>query len=425
MLCEFKARLNGSRQDDSILVNVKRNAVSISVNTCTVYTFDLLGRLVTAVRNGHTYRRSLDNRMMEKWSISGRGQRRRVRTWLDQEAIERLVNQIHGQMMGLSHCIEQRAVVVEAGEEFENAHAGMVRALHKIIRHDYRKLAEDAGVFRSIYRPIGILPPDLYMTLVLQATAGCSYNRCDYCDFYKNQPFSAKSPDEFITHIRQVKEYFGTSLALRKSVFLGEANAFDLPIGKLLPLVDAVNAQFHFSPGDGRAGGTGQTFDGIYSFLSGFGRPKTESDFAELRARHVRRVYAGLESGSGEVLRLLNKPARVDNVVEMANRCRRAGIGAGVIILLGAGGRHLYSQHVDETVKAIRAMNLTKDDILYFSPLIPRAGSKYAQRLASREVEALSENEMELQKADMLAGFQLSPASRPKVALYDINEFIY
>ena len=67
-------------------------------------------------------------------------------------------------------------------------------ALARITAWSPSRLAEDAARFRQIYKPVSILPPDQYLSIVLQATEGCSYNRCTFCTFYRDRPFRIKSP---------------------------------------------------------------------------------------------------------------------------------------------------------------------------------------------------------------------------------------
>ena len=70
-------------------------------------------------------------------------------------------------------------------------------ALHRLVRWDGAALDKDRQRFEQIYTPIGILPPDQYMAVVLQATHGCSHNACTFCTFYRGIDFSIKSPRRF------------------------------------------------------------------------------------------------------------------------------------------------------------------------------------------------------------------------------------
>jgi radical SAM superfamily enzyme YgiQ (UPF0313 family) len=49
----------------------------------------------------------------------------------------------------------------------------------------------DTAHYHRVYQPIGILPPDHYLALVLQPTEGCSFNTCTFCTFIAVGPFAS------------------------------------------------------------------------------------------------------------------------------------------------------------------------------------------------------------------------------------------
>ena len=72
----------------------------------------------------------------------------------------------------------------------------------------------------------------------MQATHGCSHNACTFCTFYQDIPFRIKSPDEFRSHVAGVLDFFGPALAMRRSIFLADANALVVPMPRLLALLE-------------------------------------------------------------------------------------------------------------------------------------------------------------------------------------------
>jgi radical SAM superfamily enzyme YgiQ (UPF0313 family) len=82
------------------------------------------------------------------------------------------------------------------------------------------------------------------LTLVLQLTLGCHWNRCTFCDFYKAVHFHIKSMEEFEQHIHAVKRFVGNAIHLRRSIFLGDANALILPQSRLMRVFDQINQEF-------------------------------------------------------------------------------------------------------------------------------------------------------------------------------------
>lgn len=419
MLAEFKTRLSQKQAKDEILLHVKKQAISIAINTYTVYTFDLSGRLISVFQNDHTFRRGLSGGIMEKFSVGSNGDRQHIRRWLSVSQQRDLVRGVLRRV----HQIDRRA---RKGElEFANANENnsaddVTRVLQRLLAWDVSALECDAQRFAEIYRPIGILPPDMYLSLVLQATEGCSYNRCSYCTFYRHQPYRVKSDAGFRDHILAVKNYLGEALPLRKFLFLGEANALDLPQQKLLRVFQTIHDHFHF-------GENFPSMKGIYGFLTAFpNQRKTADDFAELRANHLRRVYIGMESGSDELLRFLKKPGNAAHAVRTVNAAKAGGLNVGVIVLLGAGGRRYAEAHIEQTARAIQAMNLDNGDFIFISPLTHVDDTQYAADVRSQGIAALTERELAVQKSDLISLLNCkNRESAPKVALYNINDFIY
>lgn len=430
MLLELTTHLDGPGSNDHVLINVKKQAISISINTFTVYTFDLKGRLITALNDGHSFRRSLNNEITERWSVATNGHLNRVRLRLNWKKKQGFLNQAHYLIWKLYCIVEQNQfqVVSTNEEKVGEAKELALHALGKILFYDYFQLENDAKNFASIYRPVGILPPDMYLSVVLQATEGCSYNRCNYCHFYKDQKYRPKSEPEFRQHINEVKRYFGESIALRRFLFLGEANALDLPMGKLLPLFGAIDENFLFET-DEQTKSNGSylpRFRGIYGFLTPFHKhQKSAEEFGELQALHLNRIYIGMESGCNDLLRFLDKPSSSEKILKLVWAAKEGGVHVGIIILLGAGGHQFYDAHVRETVAAIKHMYLGKDDIIYFSPLIPLPGTAYARKVYDQNISILTSDELDQQRKILIDEFGFKKENTPKIALYDINEFIY
>ncbi|MEW5718087.1 MAG: radical SAM protein, partial [Chloroflexota bacterium] len=282
-----------------------------------------------------------------------------------------------------------------------------------------------------------------YLALVLQATEGCSYNQCAFCGFYRDRKFHVKSVGEFQKHIRDVRAFFGGGICLRKSIFLADANALIIPQAQLLPLFDAINAEFAIPPlhperNGAQSKGAGDAlkewkaqhpiyFDGVYSFIDAFStRRKIARDFAELGARGLRRVYVGLESGDKELLTFLGKPSSPEDVARLVADVKAGGVAVGIIILVGAGGDKYAAQHVRRTVAVVNALPLDQNDLIYFSELVDHPRAEHSALLHDANIRPLTIGEIEHQMTLMRAGFQFHDFDRaPKVSYYDIREFIY
>ncbi len=377
-----------------VSVRIRREAINLLVgDEAPSYSFDLAGRLIGAFVEGVNYRRGLDNRVLRKWREADGVRRRR---WL--------------------HPDERQAFLTAAYTLADRIAQAVGEPRLKVLQGwDWARLQADAARFAEVYRPVSILPPDQYLALVIQATEGCSYNRCTFCDFYRDRPFRVKSPDELRAHIAALRSFFGPAIGLRKSLFLADANALVAPMPRLRGWLDVI-AETHGLP----AGG-------IYSFMDAFDvHRKSVADWAELAERGVRRVYIGMESGDDALLLFLRKPGAAADVVDAVTTLKGAGIAASVIVMTGVGGQQYAAGHVAHTIAALNAMPLGQGDIIYFSPFVDHPGSEYGHRAAEAGVTPLTDAEISAQKAAICAGLRpLNPAHPPQHSRYDIREFVY
>ncbi|WP_324717105.1 radical SAM protein [Carboxydochorda subterranea] len=353
-----------------------------------LFTFDLEGRLLEAFVDGVGYRRGLDNRFLERRRLPGApGLSRRLRRHLS--------------------AAEARDVVDLACRTAARAREGGYPAVPAL---DFDALEDDARRFAAVYRPIGILPPDQYLSIVVQLTSGCWYNRCTFCTFYRDRRFEVRSPEALRRHIQEVKAFFGAGLLRRHTVFLGDANALVLPAARLVDALAAVREAL-----DGRE---------VFGFLDAFsGRRKQAPQWAELGEAGLRRVYVGAESGSDGVLRFLDKPGTAADVLANVRAMKEGGIGVGLILLLGAGGRAFAQEHVRQSIALVNAAGLGRGDQLLLSPLVIPQQAPYARLAAQAGIEPLSPAEVRQQAEAILSGVRLGRGAR--WSYYFVEEFLY
>ena len=68
----------------------------------------------------------------------------------------------------------------------------------------------------KLYRP----PSEAY-SLIIQATIGCSHNKCTFCSMYKEDKFRIRSTEEIIKDLYLGREYYKNV----KRVFLADGDA--------------------------------------------------------------------------------------------------------------------------------------------------------------------------------------------------------
>lgn len=428
-------KLTLPKYGEDVLINLKRNALTLTVDKFSIVTFDQAGRWIGAFLDGKNYKRGIDNRVMEKWAYRNAGgvkirQRRDLGDKGKKALAERLLD-MAGHVRG---AMQQGEAIVTSGPAADAATwDGAIAWLSRVSAWDAERLRAERTHFLQVYKPITILPPDQYLALVLQITEGCTYNRCTFCNFYRDRPFRVKPIPEVQTHISQVKDLLRGRLGLRHTIFLADANALVAPTDYLIEVFQLIHESFDLAPSDltvpesvaWRATHP-HWFRGIYSFLDVFtGHHKQVEDFLALRKQGLQRVYIGLESGDPALLTYLNKPGTVEQARDLVQMLHDAGVHVGVIVLVGAGGDRYAAAHVENTARVVNSLPLGRDDLIYLSEFVEHPGSEYAQRAARDGIRPLSKLEIREQLEEMQASFLFDPQNRPKVAPYDIHEFIY
>jgi len=367
-------------------------------NEETVLAFDRAGRLWSIYTHDHHFRRGLNGSVLAKWTERGSRQRRRLWTSETDLVVRRAA--LTAQL--LRDRLEFEAPLAIAHD--------VKTILARAAAFDVAAARADVAHYHQIYQPIGILPPDQYLALVLQMTEGCSFNTCTFCSFYKDRPFRIKSPGELRQHIAAVRAFLGDSISLRQGVFLADANALVAPQRQLVQLLDVVSAEL----------GPSQR---LFAFLDGFsGEKKSAADYRALAGRGLKRIYVGLESGHDPLLKWLRKPGRAADALAAVRQMKAGGVAAGVIVMLGIGGERYAGAHVRDTIAVVNQMGLGPGDLLYLSEFFP-FGTLYETQMESPDLWPLSRPQMQAQREAIVAGLHFG--QRPRISTYDIREFVY
>ena len=255
--------------------------------------------------------------------------------------------------------------------------------------------------FLEAYRPVGIVPPDRYRSLIIQATQGCAYNGCLFCSLYKGQRHRVVPPAEVREHVQRVKAFVGSGLADRRGVFLGEANALAMPQSALLEVLELLHEELPQLAGD------------VSSFIDAFDEYRSVDELKALRLKGLTRVFVGVESGDEATLGALGKPATIAGVGRLIEALKAAGVSVGVIFLAGLG-----RTHVEKSGELVARLALDEGDVVYVSPLVVERGSALAAQLEKRGLGGV---DAEAEATELRARFK----GRAKVARYDVRRWVY
>jgi radical SAM superfamily enzyme YgiQ (UPF0313 family) len=188
----------------------------------------------------------------------------------------------------------------------------------------------------KIYRP-----PSEADAFILQATIGCSWNHCTYCDMYREKDFRVRSLEDTLSDIDEAAKRFGQSV---EKVFVADGDALILPTDYWLSLLERAQARF---PNLRRVS--------CYAMARNVNE-KSPTELASLRAAGLTTLYIGPESGDDVVLKRIAKGDDAAAHVEAANRAHDANMAISVIALLGIGGDRA-EEHARATADLVTKMD--------------------------------------------------------------------
>ncbi len=227
-----------------------------------------------------------------------------------------------------------------------------------------------------------IRPPSEANSLLLQVTQGCTWNKCKFCQLYRHTGFKAYSADSIKADIDNMayiadrienyrlagggwdiaginRELSQTSGGERGSfymvanwlingdgsVFLQDGNTTALSSGRLSDVLIYLK----------------QAFPQITRITS-YGRAQnlakvSPEEFAELKVAGLDRIHSGFESGSDEVLKLINKGVTAAEEITAGKNVKAGGIEFSVYFMPGVGGKALTEENARGMSEVINEIN--------------------------------------------------------------------
>ncbi|MFT3770354.1 MAG: radical SAM protein [Minicystis sp.] len=191
-------------------------------------------------------------------------------------------------------------------------------------------------------------PPSEADAYILQATIGCSWNHCTYCDMYRDKAFRVRDLAASLADLEEAARVAGNRI---EKVFVADGDALVLPMDHWLPILERARALF---PRLRRVS--------CYAMARNVNE-KSEAELLRLREAGLSLLYIGPESGDDATLKRIAKGDDAAAHVEAARRARAAGMEMSVIALLGIAGERM-EEHATATAELVTAM-----DPAYFSAL--------------------------------------------------------
>jgi radical SAM superfamily enzyme YgiQ (UPF0313 family) len=166
-------------------------------------------------------------------------------------------------------------------------------------------------------------PPFEANSVLLQATVGCSHNKCKFCSLYDGTTFKTALFSELEEDLKIVRKYQPRA----RRVFLTGANPFVLSYNKLVKIALLIHDNL---PEMKNIGGFARITDI---------KTKTLAEWKDLRRLGYDRISIGVESGDDVTLAYMKKGYMAHDIIEQCLKLQDAGIEYNFTYLNGLAGK--------------------------------------------------------------------------------------
>jgi hypothetical protein len=227
-----------------------------------------------------------------------------------------------------------------------------------------------------------IRPPSEAYSLLIRVTRNCPWNRCTFCPVYKGSRFSLRPLEhvkkdidtvhKYVTLIRDStgeqghfhradiaaaaektapEEMMAFQAAVHwamsgmRSIFLQDANSLVIKPAHLVEILQHLKTCFPW-------------VERITSYARSHTLARiSDPDLHAMAKAGLNRIHIGLESGSDEVLKKVQKGVSKEIHIKAGLKVKAAGIELSEYVIPGLGGKALWETHALETASALNQID--------------------------------------------------------------------
>ncbi len=227
-----------------------------------------------------------------------------------------------------------------------------------------------------------IRPPSEADSLLIRVSRNCPWNRCTFCPVYKRAKFSLR-PTEHVKqdidmlhgYVEQLRQLGDDSGRIRQadihkvtehagqgehqalnaafhwfaegmnSIFIQDANSLIIKPPDLVEILTHLKKCFPW-----------------VKRVTSYARSHTvarikDEDLKAIQEAGLNRIHIGLESGSDQVLKMVNKGVTKETHIKAGLKVKKAGMELSEYVMPGLGGRKFSEEHALETADALNRIN--------------------------------------------------------------------
>ncbi|PKN05074.1 MAG: radical SAM protein [Deltaproteobacteria bacterium HGW-Deltaproteobacteria-9] len=274
----------------------------------------------------------------------------------------------------------------------------MVAAYHNDTFKESARIISELSFDIGVYRP----PSEGgSASLLLRVTENCPWNKCAFCDMYKDHPFVYRSVEDIKKDINTVRKISDEIKAVSEKI--GQGGQITRDVGMAILRADPTlnNNQCFISVFNWLYSGGKTAFlqdadsmimrpQELVSVLkhlrkklqslirvTSYARSKTLShrkpeDLRAIREAGLDRLHVGLETGDDELLTMIRKGVTGAQQIEGGKRAMAAGFQLSEYWMTDLGGRERWQQHAENTARVLTEIN---PNYIRSRPFVPRGGT--------------------------------------------------
>ena len=185
-------------------------------------------------------------------------------------------------------------------------------------------------------------PPSEADSFILQATLGCSFNRCSFCSMYRTKTFAIRPLASVQAEIQAIAQ----AVPGIRRVFLADGDALAAPTDHLLMLLESLRTAF-------------PRLERVSSYaLPANLLKKSVEELTALRENGLKLLYYGIETGAADLLKRITKGATPEAMATGLTKAKQAGLTLSATVILGLGGQARWREHIDATAELVNQVKL-------------------------------------------------------------------
>lgn len=192
-------------------------------------------------------------------------------------------------------------------------------------------------IYASIFSHETIyIPPHEEKSAPLEVALGCSWHKCRFCDFAKDE-FHIHPLEKIEQNIFILSQFHPDN----KRLFLLGENAFVMSCERLCEILQLRDQYMPWAKEVA-----------MYSRIDDILK-KTDEELRILYDRGLRALHIGIESGCDSILEHMNKGVTSFEIMEALRRLDQVGIAYYLTVIMGLGGRTFSNLHAVETARLL------------------------------------------------------------------------